>query len=291
MSLPQKLRFPVRAASSNGRFEARWPNGDKPSPSLGGAAVATAAAAATLTSGGGGVAAFSDGFESGGFAAAQNGISWAGSNYGPQDLVQVNNGLAETGTYSLLLRHGGGVSGEDSWAEERISIATPVSEIYIKYGFYVPPNYVHRNDSPGNNKFLAVYAAPYGTPGFQVNVSTGRIDDNNSKLDFHIYDNGAEQSPVSVPGAFISAADKGTWLGVILRVKVPTSLGSGDGVMEIWKNGSLWYSRTNLAIFGSSGRNYINEIYLLGWANSGFAVDTDFRVDNVVIAYSNIWGV
>lgn len=67
-----------------------------------------------------------------------------------------------------------------------------------------------------------------------------------------------------------------------MHFKVPTSSSSYDGVAELSKNGTSIISVNKLGNFGSQGRNYMNEAYFLGWANSGFTQQTTFHIDNVV---------
>ncbi len=77
-------------------------------------------------------------------------------------------------------------------------------------------------------------------------------------------------------------------MDLIAQVKVPTSSTSNDGVMKLWKNGQLVANITDLQSFGGTGKNYIDQAYFLGWANSGFTQATVMNIDDVTIADSAI---
>ncbi len=224
---------------------------------------------------------FQDGFESGNLSHSENGTTWSNSGAG----ISVSSSMARTGSYSLKFHFAG--SGDDAWAEQRASLGSNMTDFWIRYYLYVPTNYKHRSVSPANNKFLAIFRSPYSSPGFQINLSTEPESGGNSKLEIHYYNNGSEQSPImpSGGGGFLSSsADGGKWAEFITHVKVLTASGSSDGVIQVWKNGTQVANETGMNDYGGSGANYINEIYLLGWANSGFDQDTDFYIDDVVFS-------
>lgn len=232
-----------------------------------------AASAATL---------FTDGFEKGTLdRTAQNGVSWIASQ-----ATAVNNGQAASGQYSLRFSFAGVPRGEDSFAEQRIALPSKPA-YWFKYKLYVPANYAHRSDSYSNNKFLAVYQSPYQkeNSGFQVNFSLQPNGSGGSNVEVHHYNNGSE-GPVrwDVVKNFISDADKGKWMDLIAEVRVPASASSADGIMRLWKNGQQVVNITNLASWGGSGKNYIDQAYFLGWANSGFDQTTLMYIDDVQIS-------
>jgi hypothetical protein len=235
-------------------------------------------AAVVASSTAGAATLFQDSFESGRKASSQNGFSWGGST----DLVAVSSTRAASGSYSLLFPFQAVPTGEDSFEEQRLNFGKPYNEIWIKYDLYVPSNYVHRRDGASNNKFFAIFNNDY-SPGFQANFSLSPGANNGSNIEVHYYRNGAEQE-VQGGGALIGPTDLGKWHRIVMHFKVPTSTSASDGVMELWKNGQSIYSSKSLAMGGTSGLNYMDEAYILGWANSGFNQDTLMYIDDVVVA-------
>ncbi len=82
----------------------------------------------------------------------------------------------------------------------------------------------------------------------------------------------------------LTQAERGTWHHFVAHVRVPASATSNDGVIQLWKDGALIADYQTFDMYGGDGENYMDEAYLLGWANSGFAETTVFYIDNVVIA-------
>ncbi len=162
---------------------------------------------------------FTDGFESGTLSKTpQNGVAWIDSNS-----VAVSNNVAASGTYSLRFNFAGVPLGEDSWAEQRISMPQK-SEYWFKYKLFIPSNYTHRADEPSNNKFLAIYQAPYlkDNPGFQVNFSLWANGSGGSDLYVHYYTAGTAREARLGQVNFITATDRGKWMELIAQVKVPS---------------------------------------------------------------------
>ena len=228
---------------------------------------------------------FQDGFESGNLGHQENGVTWTSSTR-----AKVNSLMPKTGAYSLEFTFQGKIAGQDSWSEQRFALDTQYKELWVMYDLYIPGNYCHRADYPDNNKFFDLWAEPYTDPGYYTNFTTTSNKDCTSKVDVRTINNGDPQSAISQPDNrnIITAADFGKWMKIVAHIKVPTTVGSGDGVAQLWKNGIPVLSFTNLMNFGSKGRNYIDAGYILGWSNSGYTQETKFYVDNVVIADSPI---
>ena len=222
---------------------------------------------------------FQDGFETGNLSHSENNIHW-----GDSANTSVSSTIKATGAYSLAFPFNGGSLGSDAWAEQRIELNQPYTELWVKYDLYIPSNYNHRVDSPSNNKFFALYRNPYTTPGFQVNLSTEPNGTGGSDLEIHYYKSGSEQSPLSVTSNIITSSDYGKWMNLIMHFKAPTGSSSNDGVVELWENGTLSFSRKDMASWGGSGQNYFDAAYILGWSNSGFSQTTTLYVDNVVLS-------
>lgn len=220
---------------------------------------------------------FTDGFESGDSTHTENGVTW-----GSGGTITTDN--PRTGSYSIRFAFPATADNVDSSREKRFYLTTPLSEFWVRMWIWIPANYKHRlpSDTSTNNKFLAIYANPYGDPGFQMNLSTSRVNDYQSTLDIHKYNNGPEAPPISnAYASFIVPDDFGEWVEIITRVKVPTDATSSDGIVQVWKNSVLIADHQSVAMFGSDGRNYIDQGYILGWSNSGYDEETIFYIDDV----------
>ena len=119
-----------------------------------------------------------------------------------------------------------------------------------------------------------------------MNFSTYANGSGGSNLEVHLFRLGAEQ-PYQTPSSgknFITSADLGRWHRIVLHAKVASSGTTNDGTLELWKNGVRFVSGTNMNAWGGDGTNYFDAAYLIGWANSGFAEETNMYVDNFVIS-------
>lgn len=236
---------------------------------------------------------FQDGFESGALGTIQNAARWSDSNHGPADGLQVSADRARTGKYSLKFTYGGGASTDDAWSEQRFKLGGQYKEVWFKYDLYIPDNYNHRSVSPSNNKFLALYAAPYTENGFESNFSTSANGSGGSNLGMH-YEKSESSSDekVSYPESgkgFITTADRGKWVSIKVHLKVPSGNFANDGVMQLWKNDVPVIDVRNLDNYGLV-KNYIDEIYILGWSNSGYTETTSFYLDNFIFSDTPIGG-
>ena len=227
---------------------------------------------------------FQDSFESGGLSHEESGIRWLASNAGSGDLVTVTNEHALTGDYALKFLFGGNPSAsDDAWAEQRMSLGGQKTELWIQYYLYLPSNYSHRDPGVDNNKFIAIYRAPYTNPGFQVNFSTRSLNSRDSRFDIHYYHSGVEEPKISFTEPVWTDTERGRWNKVIIHVKVPSG-DTDDGVLELYVNDVKKIGLSGLNSYGGVGQNYFDELYLLGWANSGFDVDTTIYIDDVTIS-------
>lgn len=236
---------------------------------------------------------FQDGFEAGRLGTSQNGARWSDSNRGPDDGLQVSSDRARSGKYSLKFTFGGGGSSDDAWSEQRFKLGGQYKEVWFKYDLYIPDNFEHRSVSPSNNKFLALYAAPYTENGFESNFSTSSNGSGGSNLGMH-YEKSESSSDEKVlyPASgksFLTADDRGKWVTIKVHLKVPSANFANDGVMQLWKNDAPVIDVRNLDNYGLV-KNYIDEIYILGWSNSGFNQTTSFYLDNFVFSDTPIDG-
>lgn len=236
---------------------------------------------------GGSASWFTDGFESGGLSSTGNGVSWSSSAN-----TTVNTTRPYAGSYALQFKYTGVPTGSDSVAEQRVN-CPQTGEVWCRYWLWVPSNYYHRDESPGasNNKFFAAYSKLYENPGFQVNVSTEPItsgpNTGGSDLYVHYYTNGVDRAARLAASAFIVPADYGAWMKLVIRVKPSSGAGALNGIVQVWKNDVLTANITNLDAYDAT-KNYIDQCYLLGWANSGYTNDTYFYVDDFSIGPTSL---
>ncbi len=222
---------------------------------------------------------FSDNFESGDLSHNANGVS-----YGTGVNASVTSANKLNGNYSLSFLYKGKPPGQDSFAEQRLSYPQ-TGELWTQFDLYIPANYYHRSDGASNNKFLAVYRNQYQFPGFQVNWSLNPNGQGGSNIILHRYRSGSEQGIIAptIGKNFLTTADRGKWINIVARVKAPSSASATDGIMQMWKNGVLVTNETSLDNYGGDSKNYMDELYLLGWSNSGFTEETIFYMDNLLI--------
>jgi hypothetical protein len=231
-------------------------------------------------------ATFRDSFDVGALSSAQSGFAWRPST----ETVTVSSVNSLSGNYALALKFAAVADGQDDMAQATMDLPKK-GEYWFHYKLFVPSNYYHRTQSgAANNKFLAVYAAPYSTPGFQINFSTEPNGSGGSNLEVHYYNNGREQPVKSVASNFISDAEKGKWNDILVQVKAPTSSGSNDGVLRMWRNNKMVCDLSNLASYGGSS-NFISQAYFLGWSNSGFTQTTTFYIDDLEVSDSPLSSV
>jgi hypothetical protein len=238
---------------------------------------------------------FSDGFESGDFSHKENGFLWGASNTGGSPAsVAVVATKQKQGSNSMLMRFAG-TGTANSWTEKRVSFTSArQTDLWVKFDLFVPTNLsVKDNGGGANNKFMAFYNGEYST-NFQVNFSYDVPNSSTSLGDLavHLFQNGHEISNDAYgsthAATLFKSADLGKWIEIIMHVKCTSASGVADGAMELWKNGEKIYSYKNLPIWGVAGYNYIDGVYILGWANTGFPSTTDFYLDDIVFSNTQI---
>lgn len=245
---------------------------------------------------------FSDNFDNGARTNA-NGFQWGSAS----DRVKVGTELKNSGTHSLIFTYGPNAPGQDSWAEQRFVLGSYVSELYIEYYLYAPANYVHRNDAPGNNKFLALWRDVYedfngGTWRVLFEYQRTTLDgpDNFSGFRFapsrwdmrYETDQGLE----GVQGQYApfmggnGVVRLGAWNRIRFQIKTASSRTASDGIAKMWVNDSLVLNYTQGRFhnfFDSPGDALIKNGYFLGWSNSGYAQTTVFAIDDVKFYSAN----
>ena len=243
-----------------------------PRPALALALVAGLAAFTPLA----GAEIASDGFERG---------ALAGPLWGSATSVTVSTDRAHAGSRSAKFHFGGNASLDaDAWSELRFDLGAVYPELWLRYRLHIPANFVHRDaNSSDNNKFIRLWGSTYSDLE-KVGASTwlNAPADGYSALIVDWNSNGDGIGPKgTVCGQFIAAADRGTWMDVMIHAKAATA--TARGTFQVWKNGSLAIDGAGTVDNFTAGEAHGYRYgYLLGWANSGFAQDTDFAIDDVV---------
>lgn len=234
---------------------------------------------------------FFDDFESCDLSHREGGASWGASRSGGPDSVAVTRARARSGSCALQFTFGGGPSGDDAWAEQRFELGSPRTDFHVAFYIYFPNGtepgenrYVHRSESPQNNKLLRVWADRYD--GFKWGASMW-----SNSVGSAVSGETARSCSASIgqatPGYwFMTESDLGRWVHVELHVRGDD--GSGNGRFELFVDGIPHVQHT-LAVGGAPcAPNHFLRGYLLGWANSGFARTTNVYVDDVVFSTTRI---
>jgi len=86
---------------------------------------------------------------------------------------------------------------------------------------------------------------------------------------------------------FIDSSKLGRWVQFRMYGRLASGPSAHDGVIRIWWDGALAHQVTNLDMYNTTGVNYWDQGYLLGWANSGFSAATSVFIDDVKIYDKN----
>jgi hypothetical protein len=220
---------------------------------------------------------FKDDFEGGNLAAQVASAKWL-----DKADVSVSSTVVKSGKYAAKFHFTGNTSAdEDSWSELRFDLGKLNTELWMQYDLYIPANYKHRG--PGNNnKFLRLWGNDYADYE-KIGISTWATSSNiYSSLQGDWNSTGGGIGPSGdLSSDFINATDLGKWMTVKIYVKAPTA--SARGTMKVWKNGVIKLDNTGeINNYNAANPHAYRYGYLLGWANSGFAQDTDMYIDNVV---------
>lgn len=220
-----------------------------------------------------------DDFESGSFA----------SFWGTKVYCTISTDAAFSGTRSMQFRYLADPTPDDgSWAEARFDLGADYTELTITYDLLIPSNYVHRDppSGPHNNKMLRLWAESYAAyNGYDEKIGLSLTKTSGSSPSISRIRSEYRGEPTWGMGAhattdpFIVDADKGNWRQIKIYVKAPTDV--SNAILKVYKDDVLMHSDTaidNNHIAGTQGYRYG---YLMGWANSGYAEETLFYIDNV----------
>lgn len=217
---------------------------------------------------------FEDNFETG-----KPGVNWTDLAY-----VTVVSLPADTGRtgYGMKFHYVGNAKDTiDATAEARFDLKAEYKDISIEFDLFIPKNYVHAkpSDNSDNNKFFRLWRVKYGE-GDQIGASTiSQPGGSGIGADYKQQPTWSVSTALWAYNSFITSDDLGKWMSIKINAVAPKS-DLSRGTIQIWKNGQLIVRADGVADseVGDQGWRYG---YLLGWANSGFRVDTDLYIDNV----------
>jgi hypothetical protein len=254
----------------------------------------------TVTSAPAGTLYWDDDQAGGVFGPDVGGYGWgtlSGGAYNPAPSV-VADADSPTG-YAVRFRFNPTTGG--SRTEGRIDFGAQLTEVYIGWNIKFPTNYFHRNGpSSDNNKMIRAWGGAYSAyeldgdtgPGWGFSAYPSPSTGGGSFMNFSGENWGANEgnghkfifwSPTGVGGVNL-ATDLGFYRRWVVHLKAASGPGMNDGVIEWWSDGVIKWSKTgDYWDYSPVTHNYIDQMYLLGAANSGFNVVTDIMIQNVKI--------
>ncbi len=205
----------------------------------------------------------------------------------------IRDWTAKTGKYSLRFRYRAG----KAWTEQRFDLGKPLRELWIRYWLRVPTNFTYGTGSRRNDKFFAIWMDAYENKGYGSTVWLGMEPYNNAGATLGF---GYSQVNKGMGGSYkehtpiITTADRGRWMQIILHLKVESSDGADDGIIQTYRR---WAGESNFTKLHEmlnvplrvpdSGPNGFVRGYILGWANAPYAQDTEWLLDDFTISDSS----
>jgi len=232
---------------------------------------------------------FADGFESGDLSHTQNGVSWASGRQ-----TTVGQSRVHSETWSLEFTYPTALDGEDSFSEQRLVGLDGLTEVWVQYWIYIPATFEHRTqDGPSNNKFFRMFnAEDDGTFSLTYEYQAEEGGSSLRRVLSQSYtSDGASNWPTDTGGqsGFIGpdgALKPGHWHKIGIYFRSATGATVNDGRSELWVDGQLFHE-LDWAFWAKGDRPaWVDSLYLLGWANSGFSEETRFHIDDL-----RIWNV
>lgn len=218
----------------------------------------------------------------------------------------VSTAQAVSGTKSLEFAYPAQETPEEASAEMRFTVGQSVGEMWLAFQWYVPSNYAHRNvgGAGPTAKLFQIWKGSYSADSMRWGVSYNRVSDTQSSM-FPTATRGNEygvvQAPVqNFPGSFTKdqfigtgcACVPGQWNALRFHFKPASSRAATDGEWKMWVNGSVYMVGDGslfppLAAVGQTDDTTIDNGYLMGSHNAGFAAATSFYIDDLLMTTTN----
>lgn len=238
-----------------------------------------------------------DGFETG-TKATVGALRWTDSAGG----VVVSNTWAATGSYSMKFPYLAKADADDDWVEQRFELTTHASELWVRFKMRVPDGYSHRDVSGSdNNKFFKISSNPDTNSSEGVNLMWEYWPSGNggSQLAYHWTNPGVSVGSHEQMKYVFGPAEAGKVLEFVLHARMSSKAGVEDGVVQTWvrTQGAATFTqihdqRAAPLYPASSWPTQTTWVagYVLGWANSSFAKNTTFYIDDLQMSSSSLLG-
>lgn len=205
------------------------------------------------------------------------------------------------GDHSLRFAYPPRSANVQPWAEQRFKLGGAYQEVWTSFMVRVPTNFSHVG--LGNSKLFAIWMDGYSGAGDGATAFWNYWNDGTNGSQVSVtWTEGEYTSSVSqtqfVP--FIDlATDKGRWMELVFKVKAATNRTSEDGTLDLWRR---WDGETDYEHLQSlqnvdlppspdagnvEGAGWSNG-YLMGWANNGYAVETEWLLDNFKVSQTSL---
>jgi len=206
---------------------------------------------------------------------------------------------AVTGVKALRFNYNGTAPGGDGHSEIRWALTSSVTSLWQEFKWYIPAAFIHRNDSPNNNKWIYVFGETYGSGVNQclVDMEFERAgsDTSSNVIPKYSLANQPSSQEVALASALLISptgpAIAGQWNTVRLYTKMSSSFIASDGAIICEVNGTRVADFTTLRMWPSntpvSTVAYWRKGILMGYANSGYATQTRFLVDDFKLFTTN----
>lgn len=274
---------------------------------------------------------FSDSFESGGFYETSEDFLWRGQGGGSRVFVarddgyivngpllggpfperEYENAPLNSGSHAMVFRYRAAddpdASSDDKrWAEKRFQLTEggrSFDEIWLRYWIRVPINFdvsTRALGSTDNYKWFALWMDGYSNRGTGATVvwNFWRRDDGSVRFTFSTSNDTLGSGHHSRYDNFITAGDRGRWMQVVLYAKRSSSRDATDGEIGFWRRWEDETEFTQIAFANDrgivppqEGPQGFQAGYVLGYANPGYAKETEWLVDDFTVATSSLLDV
>lgn len=174
-------------------------------------------------------------------------------------------------------------------------------ELFVRYSLFVPGNYRHRSSGGSgahNNKgFLTLWKHSYTDGVVHTRTEWWPTPDGRSQLSLVAKSGGGHDRGLDVVGEMYQIDDTnkayaftrdeyGTWVHYVFRVRVASGPQAGDGLFEIYTDGTLtraWYGKDIWPADGNPANAGYDRGYLLGYHNSGYDSTTVFYLTDFAV--------
>lgn len=170
--------------------------------------------------------------------------------------------------------------------EDPSDVAYP--ELWTRFDLFIPTNYHHYDVGPGqvNDKWFVVYKNAYlqassGVANFFEMVPDGDSGDSLCTItDSAVGGLRRDMDFINIPELeqgtnnqvfAVRKVEAGTWIDFCFRCKVPATSSSNDGLMYVYKNGTLAWGVNNIPFYdpeNDPAKAGFDRGYLMGYHNS-----------------------